>query len=132
MSLSEEERKTLIKLYLQRAWETFNDAMLAIEAERWSMAANRLYYALFHATTALFVHDGIGVHSHRGVKAIFGQNYIMTNKMPIEYSKLLTQMESIRDKADYNIMFEAESKDVLPYVDISKKFIKAIVTIVTE
>ena len=78
------------------------------------MAANRLYYSLFHAATALFVNDGVEVGSHKGVKAKLGQYYIVTGKMSVDHSKFLAQMETLRDKADYNIMFVASEEDVLP------------------
>jgi uncharacterized protein (UPF0332 family) len=35
-------------------------------------------------------------------------------------------MESLRDKADYNIMFEAKEKDVIPNLPTAENFIKEI------
>lgn len=116
MSLNDEERSTLVNMYIDKAWQTYHDAKIADDAQSWAMAANRLYYALFHAVTALFVHDGIAVGSHRGIKSRLGQHYILTGKIPVEYSKFLAQMESLRDKADYNIMFEAKERDVIPHL----------------
>ena len=126
MSLSEKERSTLVKLYLSKAWQTCSDAKIAAGAQSWSMAANRLYYALFHAATALFVHDGIAVGSHRGIKAILGQHYILTGKISGEYAKFLARLETLRDKADYNIMFEASEGDVIPNMETAELFIKEI------
>ena len=55
MSLQEQERDTLVNLYLSKCDETLNDARLTRDQGRWNASANRLYYALFHAITALFV-----------------------------------------------------------------------------
>lgn len=126
MSLNETDRKTLVNLYMSKAWATFKDAQLAANSQSWGMAANRLYYALFHATTALFVHDGIEVSTHRGVKAKLGLHYIVTGKMQVEYSQFLAQMETLRDKADYNIMFVAKESDVLPNIPLAESFLKEI------
>lgn len=126
MSLSNEERDTLVALYMNKAWQTYKDANIAAEAGSWGMAANRLYYSLFHASTALFVNDGIEVGSHKGVKAKLGQHYIITGKMSIEHSKFLAQMETLRDKADYNIMFVATADDVMPNLPLAEAFIKDI------
>lgn len=131
MSLNESERTTLVNLYLEKAWDTYKDAQLAANANSWGMAANRLYYALFHAVTALFVHDGIEVGSHRGIKAKLGQHYVLTGKMAIEHSQFLARMETLRDKADYNIMFIAKEDDVVPNLALAEKFIKNIENIVT-
>lgn len=126
MSLSNEERDTLVALYMNKAWQTYKDANIAAEAGSWGMAANRLYYSLFHASTALFVNDDIEVGSHKGVKAKLGQHYIITGKMSIEHSKFLAQMETLRDKADYNIMFVATADDVMPNLPLAEAFIKDI------
>lgn len=126
MSLSETERSTLVKMYMEKAWATYHDAKIAAEANSWGMAANRLYYALFHATTALFVYDGIEVGSHRGVKAKLGQHYILTGKMPVERSQFLARMETLRDRADYNIMFVAKESDVKPNLPLAEAYIKNI------
>ena len=46
--------------------------------EGWNATANRLFYALFHAITALFVNDGVAVSSHQGAKIRFGKEYVLT------------------------------------------------------
>lgn len=130
MSLNDEERNTLVKLYLAKATETLKDAELAAKSKSWAMAANRIYYAVFHATTALFVHDGISAGSHRGIKALFGQHYVLTGKMPSDYARFLAKMETLRDKADYNIMFEASEIDIIPNIEQALLFIKEIERIV--
>ncbi len=97
-----------------------------MQAKKWSMAANRLYYAAFHAVTALFVADGHPVGSHKGAKSVLGQYYVLTGKISTEHSKLFAQLETLREKADYNIMFEAEEKDIIPKVSKAKEFIATI------
>lgn len=126
MSLNEPERNTLVALYIDKAERIMHEAEIAMDAKSWGMASNRLYYALFHAVTALFVFDGITVGSHRGVKAKFGQHYVMTKKFTTDDAKTIAHLETLRDKADYNIMFIAEAKDVLPHVDNVKSLIKTI------
>ena len=107
MSLKEEERKTLVDLYLSKCDETLNDARLTRDQGRWNASANRLYYALFHAITALFVSDGIPVHSHNGMKIKFGKEYVLTGLATDEEGKLLSKMETMREHADYDATFTA-------------------------
>ena len=126
MSLSETDRVSLVKLYIEKARQTLREAQIAEREKAWGMAANRLYYAMFHAATALFVKDGIPVGTHRGVKALFGQHYILTGKFPSEYSILLARMETLRDKADYNVMFVASEEDVASNMPQVEAFIVAI------
>lgn len=51
---------------------------LWLVTSKWEAAANRLYYALFHAMSALLIKDGHQVKSHRGVMAMFGEHYVRT------------------------------------------------------
>ena len=107
MSLKEEERSTLVNLYLSKCDETLNDARLTRDQGRWNASANRLYYALFHAITALFVSDGIPVHSHNGMKIKFGKEYVLTGLATDEEGKLLSKMETMRERADHDATFTA-------------------------
>ena len=107
MSLKEEERSTLVNLYLSKSDETLNDARLTRDQGRWNASANRLYYALFHAITALFVSDGIPVHSHNGMKIKFGKEYVLTGLATDDEGKLLSKMETMRERADYDATFTA-------------------------
>lgn len=107
MSLKDQERDALIRLYLAKSDETLEDARFNRGLERWNATANRLYYALFHAITALFVSDGIPVHSHNGMKVLFGKEYVLTGLATEEEGKLLSQMETMRERADYDATFKA-------------------------
>ena len=126
MSLSAEQRTTLVALYIEKAWATYRDAIIAADAKSWNMAANRLYYALFHVTSALFINDGLEVRSHRGIKSKLGEHYILTGKLSSDYSCFLAKMETLRDRADYNIQFMAAEKDILPNLPLAKDFIETI------
>jgi uncharacterized protein (UPF0332 family) len=107
MSLKEQERNTLVILYISKSDEALHDARLTSEQGRWNASANRLYYALFHAITALFVSDGIPLHSHNGMKIMFGKEYVLTGLATDEEGKLLSKMETMRERADYDATFTA-------------------------
>ena len=107
MILKDDERQTLVKLYLGKSDEAMEDALLNCSQARWNATANRLYYSLFHAITALFVNDGIPVRSHSGMKVKFGKEYVLTGKTSEEEGKLLSQMETMRERADYDATFTA-------------------------
>lgn len=67
MGLTEDEREIIVNLELEKAQKTFSDMEYCIQGEKWESAANRLYYAMFHAMSALLISDGHNVKSHRGV-----------------------------------------------------------------
>lgn len=67
MSLSDEERRTMVEHELNKAHKTMEQVYVLANNEFWDGAANRLYYAAFHAVCALLIYDGISVHTHHGV-----------------------------------------------------------------
>lgn len=107
MSLNEQERKTLVDLYISKCYETLDDARISRNQQRWNNTANRLYYALFNAICALFVHDGISFGTHRGIKKIFGKEYVLKGLATQEDATLLSRMETMRNNADYDCTFVA-------------------------
>lgn len=66
MSLNENERNIIVTRELEKTQRTFSDAVFCASEGKWEAAANRIYYALFHAMSALLVSDGHQVKSHRG------------------------------------------------------------------
>ena len=126
MGLNDTDKDSLIKLYWERSERTLADADTAIASQSWNMAANRLYYSVFYAVSALFVKDGCPIKSHRGAKAVLGQRYVVTGKINQEVSRIFSQLESLRDKADYNILFEATKDEIMEYRPKVDEFISVI------
>jgi len=48
-----------IKYRLERATQSFEDAMILAENGRWNSVVNRLYYACFYAVVALLLKNDI-------------------------------------------------------------------------
>lgn len=112
MSLSAEDRETLVKLYIEKAKVTWSELEIAIESGKWSMAANRMYYSLFHAVSALLVKDKHEVSSHLGAKINFGKYYVQEGIVTHEEGRLYAQLESLRERADYDCFYYTSEEDI--------------------
>jgi uncharacterized protein (UPF0332 family) len=132
MGLRDTDRETLVKMYWERCEEAFTDADAAIASERWNNAANRIYYAVFYAVCSLFVKDGHPIKSHRGAKNILGLNYVVTGKIDPETSKIFSQLETLRDLADYDVAFLATKEEVMDYRPKADAFIAAVKGLMKE
>jgi len=73
MSLNEEDRRTIVQLEIQKAEQTFAEKDVLISGELWNTLANRLYYSLFHAVSALLINDHHEVGTHKGAVIRFHQ-----------------------------------------------------------
>ena len=122
MKLTDQERDTLVSLYKAKAQQTIEEARLAIVQKAWSMAMNRIYYACFHAVTALLVKDGHPVGTHLGAKMNLGKYYVKEGLLAPQLGRLFSQLASLREKADYDVLFKVEEEDVIKFYPEAKEF----------
>ena len=59
MKLNDEERQIMVSLEYEKAQSFFEQAEKIAAMDLWDVVANRLYYAVFHAVSALLIKDGI-------------------------------------------------------------------------
>ena len=132
MSLTNDERSTLVALELKKAQETYEEIGILTTANKWSGAANRLYYAVFHAINALLIHDGHSVSTHQGSHALFGLHYIKSNKMPAEFGRLYSQLQTMREESDYNCIYDVTPEELKEKVEPAKRLIETIETMLYQ
>lgn len=132
MSLSIEERNIIVSLELKRARETYDDIGCLISANRLNGAANRMYYAVFHAVCALLIHDGHQVSTHKGSHALFSLHYIKTGILPREYGQLYSQLQTMREESDYNCAYDVEIDEIAQRLKPAKRLIEDIERLVSK
>ena len=132
MSLSIEERNIIVSLELKRARETYDDIGCLISANRLNGAANRMYYAVFHAVCALLIHDGHQVSTHKGSHALFSLHYIKTGILPREYGQLYSQLQTMREESDYNCAYDVEMDEIEQRLKPAKRLIEDIERFVSK
>ena len=132
MSLTNEERKTLVALEMKKARETYEDIGILIAANRLNGAANRMYYAVFHAVCALLINDDHQVNTHKGSHALFSQHYIKTGILPREYGQLYNQLQTMREESDYNCAYDVEIDELQQRIDPARRLIDDIDKLVNK
>ena len=132
MSLSNEERNTLVALELKKAREAYEDIGILMAANSLNGAANRMYYAVFHAVCALLINDGHHVNTHKGSHAVFSQHYIKTGILPREYGQLYNQLQTMREESDYNCAYDVEIEEIQQRLNPAKRLIEDIGRIVNK
>ena len=76
---------------LERAKEMLHAAEDNMTIGQWKTALNRAYYAIFHAMRAVNILAGFDSSKHSGVIAYFTQNYLKTQKLDRELSKIIKE-----------------------------------------
>ena len=132
MSLTDEERAILVNLEYEKGKSFLEQAEKIVELGYWDMVANRLYYAMFHAVSALLIKNGHKVGTHKGVVLLFGQHYIKTGIFSINEGRLYSQLQTMREKADYVCTFQTSQEEIVPMLEPARKMIEKIGGIVSQ
>ncbi|MBO6023417.1 MAG: HEPN domain-containing protein [Bacteroidales bacterium] len=126
MSLNDEERTLLVEFEIEKAHKLIDQFSILENAELWDTLANRVYYAVFHAVTALLIKNGLHAGSHQGVSVLFNKHFVKENLIDEKYGRLLARLENMREKSDYTCLFETTEDEVLPMIPQAKEMVSMI------
>lgn len=126
MKLTPEERNTVISLEMQKAKNFFSQAEANAKIELWDVVANRLYYSLFHAASALLIHIEQPVSSQKGAIVQFNKYFVKTGIIDKQYGYTYAMLQQMSEKADYNCSYTATESEVQPLLSLSQQFISQI------
>ena len=126
MSLKEEDRQIMVTLELEKADSTFAEYEGLVEKEYWNTLANRLYYPLFNAVSALLINGSREVTSHKGAAIRFHQYYVRESILSVDEGSFYSQMETLREKADYNCFFNVSETEITACIEPTRQMIKKI------
>jgi uncharacterized protein (UPF0332 family) len=132
MSLNDEERKLLVEFEIEKAHKLIEQFTILENAELWDTLANRVYYAVFHAVTALLIMNGLHAGSHQGVSVLFNKHFVKENLVDEKYGRLLARLENMREKSDYTCLFETTKEEVMPMIPQAKEMISIIENLINS
>lgn len=132
MSLDQETRTSTVLYRIEKAQSTWDDAMFCIESRKWNMASNRLYYAVFHAASALLISKGIVAGTHRGFLSQVSLHLVRTGIITKEQGKLIRHLFDLRHEGDYEDFVEVDEEDINRLLPDSKELIERLKQLVTN
>ncbi len=106
----------LVGFRLKRVEEASQMTQLSIENKFWNSAATHLYYTCFYLIQALLADKGLEVKTHKGLKAIFAQEFITTGILDVRWGKLVSKLFNLRQMGDYGDITPLSEQDVLPFI----------------
>ncbi len=125
-------KKDLVNFRIHKAKETFQDALLLLDAERWDSAANRLYYASYYMISAYLADREIKTTTHSGVKTKFNQELVKTGKIERDLGIAFNKLFAMRQDADYEDFQEIEEKEVKPMTAQVQKLLEELETLLID
>ena len=130
MSINKEERKIIVGLEVEKAQRTFAEIEVLRQAGLWDNIANRLYYAAFHAVSALLINDEHPVGTHQGTVVMLHQYYVKTGILTKEEGAFYSQLQTLREKSDYNCTYYATKEDTEPRIALTETFIEKVIGLI--
>jgi len=112
--MTSEERLEYVNYRINSAFNTYNAAKVLADNGFWNSAVNRLYYAVYYSVNALLVHNDIYAHSHSGMRAQFSMHFVKTGKIDRKYGVLLAELYDLRQKGDYDNIYDFDPESVKP------------------
>lgn len=89
-------------------------------------AANRAYYAFFHAMRSVFALYNKDFSKHSGVAANFRKDFIKNGIFDVSFSDMIKSAFYIRNNSDYDDFYVISKSDVEMQIENAQKFCAAI------
>ena len=116
----------LAKYRLQKAYDDLVAARLNYGHGLMDAAANRSYYAIFHAARAVLALTGTDYKKHSGVIAFFRKEYVKTGVFEKKLSDIIQDAFEICTDCDYEDFYVVAKEDVKQQIKNAEYFIAKI------
>lgn len=128
--MTPEQKQLLVQRETERAKHHLAQSEEMLTLGHWDLAANRQYYACYHATQALFVHNGINGTTHKGMIAQFSLQFVKSGIIDMQYGSFLSRMMQLRLKADYNCYYDISENEVRSLSDLTRDFVNVVLALI--
>ena len=109
---------------LHKAARSIQSAIGQNETGFSEFAASRAYYAMFYIASAFLGGEGLAFSSHAAVIAAFGQQFVRTSRVPVEFHRYLINAQDTRNKADYNVEPNITQADAVQLIARAEQFLE--------
>lgn len=113
----------LINYRIKRAGETLEEAELALNNNKLSLAENRAYYAIFYIVSVLSLKHNFSTSKHSPLKGWFNQTFVKTKKIEVKFGKTYAKAYEKRQKADYDDFVIFHREEVKLDIENAAKFV---------
>jgi len=118
--------------YLRQSEEELNAADLLFNNGFYKEAVSRAYYSMFHAAQALLFIRDVYPKSHKGVIHKFGEEFVKTGLLERKMGQMLSQAESMRMKADYDVVIVIKKEECEDTIKKGKLFLSKVKEVISE
>lgn len=126
------KQSAAIKFQLQKANQLLRDAEILVEHGGLTSVISRLYYACFHATTALLQTKNLVAKTHTGLITVLHKEFVLKKEFDAEQSKFFSSLLKERMDDDYGSSLVTDIEEVTGFLQPAKKYIDYIANLIQE
>jgi len=126
MTLTQDERAELIKHRVEKSRSLHNEALFLFDSGLYNTSVNRIYYAMYHAVSALALKDSFTTSKHLQLIGWFNREYVKTGRTDINSGKYLTRAFEMRSKSDYDDFVNYSQDEVKELLANMESFLETI------
>jgi uncharacterized protein (UPF0332 family) len=130
MSLTDEERRAIVEYRIEKARVAVEDVEQVSGLKRWSAAANRMYYALYYAATALLIANGYVCRTHTGMITLLHKHFVLKGVLTKAEGRLVGKVFDIRQEADYDDFIDADENLIQEYFPQVKALVEKMISLI--
>ena len=129
MGLTSEERQAIVSYRIENAQKALAEAKAIAGMGYWNIVANRLYYCLYYASTALLINNQFSVHTHAGMLTLMNQHFVQNGQLSKDEGRLLKKMYTMRQEGDYEDFVEVTEDEIRMYIPLVESLMQKIITL---
>lgn len=121
--------QVLFSYRMKQAEDTLADARAMLTAGLTPRSVvNRAYYAIFYATLALFLREGVEqkTSKHSGILSLFDREFVHSGRFGKEYSRIFHRLFDARQEADYRELVDCSTGNAEEAVQWAETFVRAV------
>lgn len=125
--MTTESSQEYIRKQLEFAESALSDAEYLIEGSRYRAAANRAYYAMFHAALAAI--ESVGVErprTHAGTIYLFGRHLVVAGRLDKATADDFQIAYDLRQMSDYNAYSSIREEQISASVSGARVFLEGV------
>lgn len=130
MGLTDEEKLALVTYRVSKSKEVFKEATDVASLGHWNLAVNRLYYAVFHACSALLLAEGHVAHTHSGIMRIMMLNFVKSERLTKDDGRLISSLFNMRQTGDYDDLFDWDQLNVEPLITPTRALLNKLYSLI--
>ena len=121
LKLLNQDLINLSKARMAHAEDCLREAHLLINGEEYKGAANRAYYASFHALRSVLILEEFDSKKHSGIIAKFRENYLKTELFNKEISDYISSLFRVRTASDYDDFYIISKEESIEQLKKAEK-----------